>query len=176
MIDMCRQISSDRLDDEKLLAADISFKLGKYYEERDGSLNEAFACFNDTLQRSNEHKDAMVAIARIHQNQGNNEQCFQFCQKILKLAPENEEATYMLANLMLMKEQTEGAMASYIQLLEKEPDSFNILANLTELLRKAGRIVDAQKYIDNAESKTQRSKMAGLAYCKGLFSRYNSEP
>ena len=75
MIDMCRQISSDRLDDEKLLAADISFKLGKYYEERDGSLNEAFACFNDTLQRSNEHRDAMVAIARIHQNQGNNEQC-----------------------------------------------------------------------------------------------------
>jgi len=51
----------------------------------------------------------MVAIARINQNQGNDEQCSQFCNKILKIQPGNEEATYMKANLMLMKEQTEAA-------------------------------------------------------------------
>ena len=36
----------------------------------------------------------------------------------------------MMANLMLMKEETQGAILSYQQLLEKEPDNFNILANL----------------------------------------------
>lgn len=49
VIEMCKQLSSDRLDDEKALAAEIAFKLGKYYEDRDGNLNEAMACFNETL-------------------------------------------------------------------------------------------------------------------------------
>ena len=42
-------MSSDKLEDEKKLAAEISFKLGKYYEDRDGNLNDAMSCFNDTL-------------------------------------------------------------------------------------------------------------------------------
>mmetsp|Transcript_13183 Transcript_13183/g.20525 ORF Transcript_13183/g.20525 Transcript_13183/m.20525 type:complete len:285 (+) Transcript_13183:2332-3186(+) len=176
VLELCRQLQNDRLDEERKTAADILFKLGRYYEERDGNLNDAIACYNDTLQRCNDHKDAMVAIARVHQNQGNNELCLQFCQKILKLQPSNEEATYMTANLMLMKEQTDGAIETYKHLLEKEPDNFNILANLIELLRRAGKITDVQRFIENAETKTQRSKMAGLSYCKGLFCRYNSDP
>ena len=76
---MCKQLSSDRLEEEKKRAADISFKLGKYYEDRDGNLNDAMSCFNDTLQRHADHQEAMVAIARIHQTQGSNEQCFQYC-------------------------------------------------------------------------------------------------
>jgi tetratricopeptide repeat protein 21B len=140
VIELSRQQVSDKLDEEKSLAADISFKLGKYYEERDGNLNEAFVCFNETLTRNNEHKDSMIAIARIHQNQGNNDQCEQFCRKILKLDPSNEDATYMVANLRLMKDETDHAMKSYIELLEKNPNNYNILANLIELLRKAGRI------------------------------------
>ena len=76
VIELCKQLSSDRLEDEKKLAAEISFKLGKYYEDRDGNLNDAMSCFNDTLQRTADHLPAMVSIARIHQTQGSNEQCF----------------------------------------------------------------------------------------------------
>jgi hypothetical protein len=36
-------------------------------------------------------------------------------------------------------------------LLEKEPNNFNILANLIELMKRAGNISEAQKYLDNAE-------------------------
>ena len=46
----------------------------------------------------------------------------------------------MCANLKLMKEETEEAMKSYILLLEKNANNYNILANLIELMRKAGRI------------------------------------
>ena len=35
---MCRELSNDRLDQERELAAEISFKLGKYLEERDGNI------------------------------------------------------------------------------------------------------------------------------------------
>jgi cytochrome c-type biogenesis protein CcmH/NrfG len=58
----------------------------------------------------------------------------------LKLEPANEESTYMLANLMLIQDQAEGAISTYIELLDKSPDNFNILANLIELLRRAGKI------------------------------------
>jgi len=34
VIEMCRELSSDRLDQERFLAAEISFKLAKYLEER----------------------------------------------------------------------------------------------------------------------------------------------
>jgi hypothetical protein len=33
-------------------------------------------------------------------------------------------------------------MKSYIKLLENEPDNFNILAKLIELMRKAGKLQD----------------------------------
>ncbi len=56
------------------------------------------------------------------------------------MEPSNEEATYMLANLMLIREQSDGAISTYIELLDKSPDNFNILANLIELLRRAGKI------------------------------------
>ena len=63
VIDACRQLSSDRLDTERNKAAEISFKLGKYYEERDGNIEDAIACLNDCLQRNAEHKGAMVLMA-----------------------------------------------------------------------------------------------------------------
>lgn len=98
------------------------------------------------------------------------------CQKVIKIDQSNEEATYMLANLMLMKQQTDSAIQIYKGLLTAQPDNYNVLANLIELMRRAGKINDVQSFIENAELKTQRSKMAGLNYCKGLFSRYKSEP
>lgn len=49
VIEICRELSSDRLDDERIKAASISFKLGKYYEERDGSSKDAITCYSDTL-------------------------------------------------------------------------------------------------------------------------------
>ena len=63
---MCRQLSNDRLDQERDLAGEISYKLGKYYEERDGNMNDAIACLNDCLQRNNNHINALVLVARIY--------------------------------------------------------------------------------------------------------------
>ena len=49
VIDMCRELQNDRLDDERSLAAEISFKLGQYLEERDGNANDAVTAYNDCL-------------------------------------------------------------------------------------------------------------------------------
>jgi tetratricopeptide (TPR) repeat protein len=63
----------------------------------------------------------------------------------------------MMANLMLMSEQTDGAIDTYSQLLDKAPDNYNTLAQLIELLMRAGRIPDIAKYIEKAEKSSKRS-------------------
>jgi tetratricopeptide repeat protein 21B len=75
----------------------------------------------------------------------------------------------MLANLMLMKEKPEDAINIYIQLLDKKPDNFNALAQLIELLRRAGRMADVPKFLEKAERAAARSSMAGLSFTKGLY-------
>ena len=64
VIEMCRELSNDRLDEERHIAADISFKLGKYFEERDGNSQEAQIAYNDCLSRKEDHTEALIALAR----------------------------------------------------------------------------------------------------------------
>jgi tetratricopeptide repeat protein 21B len=142
VIDMCRELSNDRLDTERTLAAEISFKIGKYLEERDGNVQDSVVAYNDCLSKKDDHKDAIFALARLFQNMGNNDQCTAYCHRILKIDPSNDNASFMLANLMLMREKSDDAINIFIQLLEKKPDNFNALAQLIELLRRAGRMTD----------------------------------
>lgn len=59
---------------------------------------------------------------------GNNDQCISFCHRLLKVDASNDNASYMLANLMLMRDKPEDAISIYMQLLDKKPDNFNALA------------------------------------------------
>ena len=90
IIEMCRENSSDRLDEERLMAAEISFRLGKYDEERIGDVNSAIEAYNDCLKKAGEHMPAMEALARLYQNIGENDQCSAYCNRILKIEPSNE--------------------------------------------------------------------------------------
>jgi hypothetical protein len=47
VIERCREMSSDRIEDEQKIAADINYKLGKYLEEREGDTNGAIGAYND---------------------------------------------------------------------------------------------------------------------------------
>ena len=55
-----------------------------------GDDDSAIEAYNDCLKKSAEHKEAMVSLARLYQNIGNNEACSQFCNKLLKIDPSNE--------------------------------------------------------------------------------------
>jgi len=81
----------------------------------------------------------------------------------------------MLANLMLMRDNQDQAMNTYMQLLEKQPDNYNALSQLVELLRRAGRLNEAWKYIEEAEKSSVIASAAGLAYIKGIYLQYTGE-
>ena len=83
-------------------------------EERDGNLADAITAYNDCLSRKEDHKDAIFSLARLYQNMGNNDQCTAYCHRLLKIDASNENASYMLANLMLMREKPEDAINIYM--------------------------------------------------------------
>jgi tetratricopeptide (TPR) repeat protein len=82
----------------------------------------------------------------------------------------------MYANLMLVNNKTEDAIRIYSQLLDKEPDNFNTLSQLIELLRRAGRIKQVATFLESAEASCQRSNLAGLHFCKGLYAWHTGDP
>ncbi len=43
-------------------------------------------------------------------------------------------------------------------------------------MRRAGRLSDVPKYLEKADKAAARSSMAGLAFTKGIFHRYQGEP
>lgn len=63
-------MGSDRLDKERFLAAEISFKLGKYFEEREGNDQDSITAYNDCLKRKEDHTGAILSLARISQQHG----------------------------------------------------------------------------------------------------------
>ena len=176
VIEICRSSAADRVDEERQLSAEISFRLGGYLEERAGTIEDAIVAYNDCLSRNSEHIACQVSLARLYQQTGNNEQCHAYCQRLLKQDPSNEQSTFMMANLQLMRDETEAAIQIYTSLLEKAPSNFNTLSQLIELLRRAGRITDMEKPIENAEKQCKRSNLAGLSYCKGLYQRFTGNP
>lgn len=176
VFDKVREISIDRVDEERKITADIHYKLGKYLEEREGDIEQAIMNYESCIKRYEEHKDALFSLAKLHLGQNDADRCVFYCKQLLKLDPSDEETSFMMANLMLLRGDTENALSTFKTLLEQKPDNFKALAQLVQLFRRAGKTEDALKYIESAEKNAVRSNEAGLAYSKGLFYRYTGEP
>ena len=66
ILEVCRQIQSDRLDEEREIAADISYQFGKYEEERGGNNEAAIEAYSDCLKKQSEHKKAIASLAKLY--------------------------------------------------------------------------------------------------------------
>jgi tetratricopeptide (TPR) repeat protein len=58
VIELCRTSSTDRVDEERLIGAEISYRLGSYLEERNGKYDDAIVAYNDCLARDATHINA----------------------------------------------------------------------------------------------------------------------
>merc|ERR1740138_71547 len=66
----------------------------------------------------------------------------------------------------------------YQALLDKKPCNYTALSKLIFLLRRAGRLRDAPRYISSAEKACTRSpdREAGLRFCRGTYYRWINKP
>ncbi|RQM27719.1 hypothetical protein B5M09_002425 [Aphanomyces astaci] len=127
------------------------------------------------LRANESHEEAILCLARIYSQQQNLEQCQIKCSTLLRLNPAHEEAAMMLADVMLQKDDNESAIFHFQNLLESKPDNFTVLSRFIVMLRQAGKLDRAPRFLKLAGRSGPRvAHSAGLHYCKGLYNRFQN--
>ena len=117
---------------------------------------------------------AMLALAKLRLNAGDQDGCQKMCANILRRDAENEEATTMLAELLFQRERHDAAIHHFQELLEKRPDNYRALAQLVRLLRKNGRLHEARRFLSVAEaSGASAARDAGFHFAEGLYQKFS---
>ena len=65
----------------------------------------------------------------------------------MRIEPGSEAGSMMLADLMLQKNEWEAAIYHFQQLLEATPAHFKAMVKLLQLLRRAGRLKEASRFL-----------------------------
>lgn len=188
-------LSQVRLEDEDVVrqlrqeSAELNFQLGEYYEMRERNLEYAIGYYGETLRNDDAHEKSILALARIHLQKNELDICEKQLMTLLRVDPTNEEASMLMAELMMMlasqggrsdggAQEYKDATFYYQTLLDKKPCNYNALGKLIFLLRRAGRLRDTPRYISAAEKACTRSpdQEAGLRFCRGTYYRWINKP
>jgi tetratricopeptide repeat protein 21B len=177
ILDRQKNEQPDVLSKQKTAIADTCFRIASIYADRGlAAEHENVLKYCTLALRSDEaHEESILFLARAHQQTGDLDQCQVRCATLLRLNPSHEEAAIMLADIMLQKEDNESAIFQFQQLLESKPDNFAALSRFIVMLRRAGKLGNAARYLKLAERAGVRvAHSAGLHFCKGLFARYKN--
>jgi len=188
-------LSQVRAEDEETLrllrqeGAELNFQLGEYYEMRERNLEYAIGYYGETLRNDDAHEKSILALARIHLQKNELDICEKQLMTLLRVDPTNEEASMLMAELMMMlasqggrsdggEQEYKDATFYYQTLLDKKPCNYNALGKLIFLLRRAGRLGDTPRYLTAAEKACSRSpdQEAGLRFCRGAYYRWINKP
>merc|ERR1719387_2488604 len=188
-------LSQVRVDDEDQVralraeGAELNHQLGEYYEQRERNLEYAIGYYNETPRSDDAHEKSILALARIHLQKNELDICEKQLMTLLRVDPTNEEASMLMAELMMMlasqgnrsdggAQEYKDATFYYQTLLDKKPCNYTALSKLIFLLRRAGRLRDAPRYIAAAEKACTRNadREAGLRFCRGAYYRWINKP
>ena len=88
-----------------------------------------------------------------------------------------EEATMLIADIMLKNNSLPSAIFHFQQLIDKNPLNFNALLQLIEIMRREGRLAEVNAIVDNVQKASSTSQLqAGFHFCKGKMFRYMNNP
>uniref|UniRef100_A0A665UEE5 Tetratricopeptide repeat domain 21B n=1 Tax=Echeneis naucrates TaxID=173247 RepID=A0A665UEE5_ECHNA len=166
----------DAVPMQKQLAAEICAEIAKYYTSQRG-YERAVKFYKEALVYCETDRKVMLELASLYLTLDESDACQEQCSIILKNDQFNEDATLMMANIMLKKQDYEKAIFHFQQLLERKPDNYQTLSHLIDLLRRAGKLEEIPRFLDMAEKHSPRHKFdPGFNYCKGLYLWYTGEP
>ena len=168
--------------EQKRAAAELCHQLGEYHELCHDA-DAALAAYSEAVGHANTHGPSMLALARVHLSRAELEPAEKLCTTLMSLEPNNNDAALLLADVMAQRAATSGkgewdAATYHIeQMLEKAPTNYRATAQLIQLLRRAGRIGDAAKYLTLAERYSSKAPLEpGWRYCRGVLCRYQNDP
>ena len=170
-----RSENPDQKRQERETCATLCYRLAEYYR-RVNQLDKSQQFYNEALKYNEGHEKSRLALAKLHLMNNDLDACQNQCVTLNRLDPNNKEASLMLADIMFRKNEHEAATYHFQQLLEKNPDRYDALNKLIQLLRRAGKLSEAPKFLKLAEkSSTKATFAAGLHYARGLHAWYTND-
>mmetsp|Transcript_60950 Transcript_60950/g.108295 ORF Transcript_60950/g.108295 Transcript_60950/m.108295 type:complete len:1353 (-) Transcript_60950:75-4133(-) len=190
--ELLSQLGPDEEEQRKQLreeSANLNFMLGEYYETRERNIEYAVGYYGETLRHDDAHEKSILALARIHLQKNELHISERQLTSLLRVAPDHEEASMLMAELNMMLaaqggrsdggiQEYKDATFYYQALLDKKPGNYTALSKLILLLRRSGQLKEAPRYIEAAEKACTRSpdREAGLRFCRGCLYRYMNKP
>ena len=172
LLSYARDMPPDQVAEERNNCAEINFHLGEYHQYRNSNLDSAVEFYQEALKYNESHEKAIMALAKVYEKQGKVDQCMHYCNRMVIIDPSHEEASTLMAELLLQRNQEEEALTCFKRLLENKAGNYTILAKLLSVLKRGGKLQQFAQFLHNAEKTKGRSADAGVAYCKGLYLRY----
>uniref|UniRef100_A0AAX7UYZ9 Tetratricopeptide repeat domain 21B n=1 Tax=Astatotilapia calliptera TaxID=8154 RepID=A0AAX7UYZ9_ASTCA len=123
----------DAVPMQKQLAAEICAEIAKHYTSQRG-YERAVKFYKEALVYCETDRKVMLELACLYLTLGETDACQEQCNVILKNDQFNEDATLMLADIMLRKENKEKAVFHFQQLLERTPGTQDNLMMLCDTL------------------------------------------
>ncbi|KAJ3030267.1 UNVERIFIED_CONTAM: Tetratricopeptide repeat protein 21B [Siphonaria sp. JEL0065] len=163
----------------KAVVAEICFELGETYSKHLNDIGQALVYYNEAIQQYPLHQKSSLAICRLSITKNDLSTAQSQCTSLLKLDPDNQAATIIMAELQYLNNSYSAAVSHYKTLLEKQPTQFSALRKAVEMMRRAGKMSDAQQFFDLVEKSSFGRKIllhAGYHFCKGLQYRYTNSP
>ena len=118
-----------------------------------------------------------MLLATICMKRGDQNVCQQKCMQILKINPNNVQASLLLSECLLATTDNQAsAEQSLSQILAENPNNYAVLSKLITFHRNAGDVDQAEKYIKRSKSMVMNVNDTGLSYCEGLFMKYKMKP
>ncbi|KAJ3117392.1 Tetratricopeptide repeat protein 21B [Phlyctochytrium bullatum] len=167
---------------QKIMASDICYDIAELYIKHLKDFGKAVEYYNEAIQNYSMHSKSLLALAKIYIQQGDINAAQNQCTALLRLDPSNEDATIMIADIMFRKNSFSSALFHFRQLLDKNPTNYRALKQLIEMMRRAGKLEEAEKFFESAEKASSKSNLhAGYHFCKGLYlssayKRYTNSP
>ena len=149
-----REQDLESLEDERAIAAKISHQMGIYFLEFDKNETEAAKAFMEAVNRKMDYGPALMSLAELGARKGDYTMAQNYAQKLLNLEPANQQATFLLSNLMLLRSDPVAAVSCLQGLLKEKPDNFEALGELVILMRRAGLLKEIGPYIDREKERT----------------------
>ena len=163
------------LQQQKELAADICMGMTEHHrKQRD--ISRATELYSEAISYDEGNASATIKLSQLYLETGQLEDAQQQLTVLLNNDKKNNDATMMMAEVMFRKHESDSAIFHFTQLLDREPEHYEALARLIDLMRRAGELPSADKFLESAKKASlSASTEPGLNYCKGLYHRYLGE-
>ena len=167
---------ADQILAQREVAADVCMQLGgmqEYIHEPDGAL----ASYEEALRYHEASEAALLALAKMRLSRGEVDAAQTHVDSLLSTDPSSYAARMVLADILLQKSEWEAAVYHFEQMLVKEPAQYGAIVKLITLLRRAGRLPEATKFLKDAERSSPRAPLEpGFRYCQGVLARLQNQP